>query len=106
MFWEKSYPSDVDWHGKIDIKPLHNILDESIKNFGSKVCLDFLGKEFSYSKIGKMVECAASGFQKIGVKKGVKVGLFLPNCPQFVISYFGILKAGGTVIISHLVFFA
>ncbi len=98
MFWENSYPSDVDWHGKIDIKPLHNILDESIKNFGAKVCIDFLGKEFSYSKIGKMVECAASGFQKIGVKKGVKVGLFLPNCPQFVISYFGILKAGGTVV--------
>ena len=41
---------------------------------------------------------AAAGFQALGVKKGVKVGLFLPNCPQHVVCYYGILKAGGTVV--------
>jgi long-chain acyl-CoA synthetase len=34
----------------------------------------------------------------IGVKRGTKIGIFLPNCPQFIIAYFGILKAGATVV--------
>src|SRR5262245_34856336 len=45
-----------------------------------------------------MVDRAAAGLQKLGVKKGSKVGLFMPNCPTFIIYYFGTLKAGGTVV--------
>ncbi len=45
-----------------------------------------------------MVDRAAAGLQKLGVKKGTKVGLFLPNCPTFIIYYFATLKAGGTVV--------
>ncbi|MAR79577.1 MAG: dicarboxylate--CoA ligase PimA [Rhodospirillaceae bacterium] len=98
MLWEKKYPADVDWFVNITGKPLYSILDETVVNYGNRPCIDFLGKEFSYKKISQMVDKAALGFQKIGVKKGTKVGLFLPNCPQFVISYFGILKAGGVVV--------
>ena len=98
MLWEKKYPADVDWFVNITGKPLYSILDETVVNYGNRPCIDFLGKEFSYKKISKMVDRAALGFQKMGVKKGTKVGLFLPNCPQFVISYFGILKAGGVVV--------
>jgi long-chain acyl-CoA synthetase len=45
-----------------------------------------------------MVERAAAGLQKLGVKKGTKVGLFMPNCPTFIVYYFATLKAGGTVV--------
>ena len=45
-----------------------------------------------------MVDRAAAGLQKLGVKKGTKVGLFLPNCPTFIVYYFATLKAGGTVV--------
>ena len=45
-----------------------------------------------------MVDRAAAGLQKLGVKKGTKVGLFMPNCPTFIIYYFATLKAGGTVV--------
>ena len=41
---------------------------------------------------------AAAGLQKLGIKKGSKVGLLLPNCPTFIIYYFATLKAGGTVV--------
>ena len=41
---------------------------------------------------------AAEGFQKLGVGKGKKVGIFLPNCTNFVAVYYGVLKAGGTVV--------
>ena len=45
-----------------------------------------------------MVDRAAAGLQKLGVKKGTKVGLFLPNCPTYIVYYFATLKAGGTVV--------
>ncbi|HXP95200.1 MAG TPA: long-chain fatty acid--CoA ligase, partial [Telmatospirillum sp.] len=60
--------------------------------------LDFLGRRTSYGELGRMVDQAARGFQQLGVKKGIKVGLCLPNTPYFIISYYAVLKAGGTVV--------
>ena len=45
-----------------------------------------------------MVDRTAAGLQKLGVKRGTKVGLFMPNCPTFIIYYFATLKAGGTIV--------
>ena len=48
--------------------------------------------------MNKLANRAASGFQKLGVKPGVHVGIYLPNTPHYLISFFGVLKAGGTVV--------
>ena len=98
MLWEKKYPKNVNWNSEIPSKPLSNILEDAVEKFSDLQCLDFLGKDFSYAKIGKMVRHAAAGFQELGVKKNTKVGLYLPNCPQFVVCYFGVLMVGGTVV--------
>ncbi len=98
QIWLKAYPENIDWQAEIPVKPLYALLDDTVDRFPQNPFLDFLGKKYSYGEIGDMVRRAAAGFQKLGVGKGVKVGLFLPNCPQFVISYFGVLKAGGTVV--------
>ncbi len=58
----------------------------------------FLGKVLTYKELGAAVDHAAKGLQGMGVKPGVQVGLLLPNCPAFVILYYAILKAGGTVV--------
>ena len=44
----------------------------------------------TYREIGGMVDRAAAGLQKLGVKKGTKVGLFMPNCPTFIVYYFAL----------------
>jgi len=98
MLWSKHYPAAIDWNTPIPVKPLFAILDDSVHRFKDRPCLDFLGRRYTYGEVGALVDNAASGFQKLGVGKGIKVGLFLPNCPQYVISYFGVLKAGGTVV--------
>jgi long-chain acyl-CoA synthetase len=49
-------------------------------------------------EIGRLVDEAAAGLQRMGVKKGSKVGLFLPNTPTFIVYFFAVLKAGGTVV--------
>ncbi|MEQ8697482.1 MAG: AMP-binding protein, partial [Bauldia litoralis] len=92
--WLKKYPAAVKWDTKFEPKPLWRILDDAVSTFPDTMLIDFLGKTYTYAEVGDLVNKAAKGFQSIGVGKGVKVGLFLPNCPQFLISYFGILKAG------------
>jgi long-chain acyl-CoA synthetase len=57
-----------------------------------------MDKTLSYGQIGDLVARAAKGFQAAGVAKGDRVGLFLPNCPYYVICYFALLKCGAVVV--------
>ncbi|MCK5624001.1 MAG: AMP-binding protein, partial [Alphaproteobacteria bacterium] len=96
--WEASYPDGVDWHAEIPAAPLTDILDRSVETWPDKPCLTFMGKSFTYAEVTDRVNRAARGFQDIGVGKGVRVGLFLPNSPYYIICYYAVLKAGGTVV--------
>jgi long-chain acyl-CoA synthetase len=96
--WIRSYPENVDWDIKIEQKPLYSILDEAAEKFPDNTAIDFMGNFTNYRKLQQKVEIAAKAFIELGVKKGTKVGIYLPNCPQFIISYYAILKAGGVVV--------
>ena len=82
----------------IPAKPVFSLIDGTAARFGDNPCIDFFGKKFTYREIGDQVNRAAKGFRRMGVEKGVRVGLCLPNTPYFVICYYAILKAGGTVV--------
>ena len=79
--WEASYPEGVSWDIDIEARPLSAIVDEAVSSFSGRPCLEFLGKKYTYKEFGNLVARAAKGFQKLGVAKGVRVGLFLPNSP-------------------------
>ncbi len=96
--WLTSYSEDVPPTLEPDVRPLHAFFEEACMDYGENPCLDFLGKKYSYNEIADLVGRAAKGFQLLGVKKGVKVGLCLPNCPYYVICYYAIMTAGGTVV--------
>lgn len=96
--WIKSYPAGVRWDAELPTMPVPALLDNAVAKWPEKPALDFMGKKTSYSELQKLVDRAAKGFQQLGVKPGVHVGLFLPNTPHYIISFFGILKAGGTVV--------
>ncbi|MBO6825308.1 MAG: long-chain fatty acid--CoA ligase [Sneathiella sp.] len=96
--WEKSYPQGVKWDIEIENKPVFAILDEAVKKWPNNYAIDFLDKRYTYAELDDLVSRAAKGFQALGVGKGVHVGLYLPNCPQYIVCFFGILKAGGTVV--------
>ncbi len=96
--WLKSYPQGVPWDGTFTPTLVSRLLDDAVAAFGSKTCTFFLGKRLSYAEIGALSDRAAKGLRALGVGEGVKVGLLLPNSPTFVIFYFGVLKAGGTVV--------
>jgi len=96
--WLAKYPSDVDWYQAFRPVPVHQILDASAARYAGKTCTNFLGKTLTYREIGDLVDRTAAGLQALGVKKGTKVGLLMPNCPTFMVYYFATLKAGGTVV--------
>ena len=96
--WEKNYPDIVDWGFNVEIKPVHDLLDEAAAQAPDKCLCDFLDRKFSFAEIRDMSDRAAKGFQALGVTKGVHVGLLLPNVPQYIVALFGVLKAGGTVV--------
>ena len=96
--WLKSYPNEVRWDQEIPTKRLDALLDDTVAQFPNNAFVDFLGCKYTYAEIAGQVGRAAAGFQGLGVDKGIKVGLFLPNCPQYIVAYYGILKAGGTVV--------
>lgn len=92
------YPPGVDWAMPMPQEPLHAVFERSVARFAERPCLEFLGRRYSYRETGRLVDQAAAGFQALGVGPGVKVGLCLPNCPYYVIAFYGVLKAGGTVV--------
>lgn len=96
--WLRKYPKDVDWFQQFRPVAMGQLLDTAVAAHGSRTCTNFLGKKLTYAEIGRSVDRTAAGLQKLGVKRGTKVGLFMPNCPTFIIYYFATLKAGGTVV--------
>ncbi len=96
--WLNKYPPGIDWNAPLTPQPVAQMLEESVAKYGPKRCLDFLDRHYTYNEVGDLVNRAAKGLQQLGVKKGTKIGLFLPNTPYFVIMYFAILKIGSTVV--------
>lgn len=96
--WLKSYPKKVDYDSVIDPKPLHHILEISAKKYPQKNAMDFYGRKFTYFELDDLSSRLAAGLQNKGICKGHKVALLLPNCPQFIVSYYAILKIGAIVV--------
>src|SRR5690349_1750444 len=82
-------------------KPLYSFLEEAAAKFPDRPCTIFQGRRVSYHEMNDLADRMAAGLAAIGVKQGDRVGLFMPNIPQFVIAYYGILKAGGVVVATN-----
>lgn len=96
--WVSSYSQGVDWGMDLTGRPLTALLDDAVRDFAANPAIVFKGKSTTYGSLADQVQRVAAGLQSLGVTKGTKVGLFLPNTPTFIIYYFAILKAGGTVV--------
>ncbi len=94
----RAHAPRVDWDSPIAEEPLFAMLDRAVEQFRDNPYLNFMGRVWTYGEVGALVDRATRGFQKLGVTKGVRVGLCLPNTPYYTICYFAILKAGGTVV--------
>lgn len=96
--WHKEYPKEIPFSIEEIPRPLPTFLTESSNGYPDKIAIHFLGKNISFSKLESDAKKVASYLQSIGIKKGEHISIMLPNCPQAVICYYGILMAGGVVV--------
>jgi long-chain acyl-CoA synthetase len=79
-------------------KNLGELLEISAQKHAHRIAIVFGQKKISYKSLNELTDHIAAGLLELGIKKQDKVALFLDNCPEFVISYFAILKAGAVVV--------
>lgn len=96
--WLKSYPDNIQWDVDIPKRELFRLLEDAAQKYGQKLAIDFLGRKITYRELDNNVRRLAAGLQEMGVTTGVNVGIFMPNCPQFIMCYYAILRAGGTIV--------
>ncbi len=95
--WFSHWPTGVPKHITYPKTPLQKILTKTAANYPKKNAITYNEREISYSQLETLSNKFANSMIKLGVNKGDRVALFLPNIPQFIISYFGALKAGAVV---------
>ncbi len=76
---------------------LSGMLEQTARKCAPQTALIYLGTEISYAELLDQVDRAAAGLQVLGVQPGDRVALLMQNCPQFIIAFFGVLRAGGIV---------
>lgn len=96
--WFKHYDSQVPVHLSYPHLPLYSLLDESAARQPANPCSNFFGKRLTYRQIKELSDLFAASIRSLGIRKGDRVILLLPNSPQFLIAYYGLLKAGAVVV--------
>ena len=99
--WLKSYklgPFKLKRTIEYPEEPLFTILDETAEKFPGKDAYYYLGKRMKYRELKHQTDTLANALVKLGTKKGDTIIVFLPTCPQFIISDFAILKTGAILV--------
>jgi long-chain acyl-CoA synthetase len=92
--YDKGVPFTIDYPSV----PISYFLEETARKYPNRACTIFKGARISFREMNEITDRLAAALFKMGVKKGDRVGIFMPNTPQFVMAYFGILKAGAVVV--------
>jgi len=96
--WTKFYDEGVPAALQYPEMLVHQILETSARRHADRAALLFFGRQITFASLDVLVARFAAGLQRLGVRRGTPVSLHLPNSPQFVIAYYGILKAGGIAV--------
>jgi long-chain acyl-CoA synthetase len=78
--------------------PLQDTLKTAAGRWPQRTAIDFYGQELTFPELDDLARRAAKGFRQLGVGNGVHVGLHLENTPHFLVCFFGVLYAGGSVV--------
>ena len=96
--WQAHYDKGVPTTIEYPKAPLFHFLEDAARKYPDRACTIFKGAVVTYKEMNALTDHMAAALVDLGVKKGDRVGIFMPNLPQFVVAYFGILKAGGVVV--------
>ena len=100
--YDKGVPRSIDYPPI----PAFGFVEENAKNYPDNPALIFKGTVINYQELNNLTDRLAAGLAAMGLKKGDKVCILMPNTPQFVIAFYGILKAGGIVVATNPIYTA
>ena len=96
--WFKYYDPQVPLHLTYPHIPLYYLLDEAATKHPTRPCTNFFGRRLTYQQIKDLSDRFAASILGLGIRKGDRVVLLLPNSPQFLVAYYGLLKAGAVIV--------
>lgn len=96
--WARHFDHPVPWLSDFPTLSMNEMFAASAQTFARRHMLDFLGRKYRFDQVADAVKRAAVGFQRMGIEKGDRVGLYLPNVPHYVAAYYGAMLAGATVV--------
>jgi long-chain acyl-CoA synthetase len=96
--WLRHYDYWVPPHMTYPARPLTDILDTTVVDLPDARATVFLGAELTFSEIKRRSDRFAAALDQLGIGRGDRVGIMLPNCPQYVIASFAILRLGAIVV--------
>src|SRR5437660_7080925 len=91
------YAEDAPVQSQFPSLTVPALLEQAAKKFPRRTALIYFGSRISYAQLLEHVNRCSAGLQALGVRKNDRVALMMSNCPQFVIGYFGALRAGAIV---------
>jgi len=98
--WLPYYDDGVPYTIAVPGVPLHNFLHSAARRFASRTALIFEGSRINYRRLNREANRFARVLRSLGVDRGDRVMLLLPNLPQLVIAFYGALKAGAVAVFS------
>ncbi|WP_312096221.1 long-chain-fatty-acid--CoA ligase [Niallia sp.] len=96
--WLKLYPDQIAKNVYYRGDTLPQLLENAAKEYSKHKAIHFMGKEMTFKTLYKQTLKLAEFLQNLGIEKGDRVAVMLPNIPQTVISFYAILQAGGIVV--------
>jgi long-chain acyl-CoA synthetase len=92
--WRTAYRHPTEWQQNFAPLSVPEMFAASAGRCPAAPLIDFMGRKFSYAEARSGVDRVASGLAALGIGKGDRIGLFLPNVPHYVAAYYGALKIG------------
>ncbi|UAL46399.1 long-chain-fatty-acid--CoA ligase [Sutcliffiella horikoshii] len=96
--WLSLYPEEIPHEINFEERTLQSYLKQAAEEYPTKTAISFLGKKLTFEEVYDQSLKLANYLKGLGIEKGDRVSIMLPNCPQAVISYYGVLFAGGIVV--------
>ena len=96
--WHQHYDYNVQTSYRFPRIPVNQLLGIPSNSFPDKPAINFYGTEITFYELREMSARLANAFRELGVKQGDRVGIHLPNIPQYVISYYATLSLGAIVV--------
>jgi long-chain acyl-CoA synthetase len=100
--WLQYYDVGVPETIAIPDVTLPDLLAETARQYPTRPALAFFNQEITYKELDEAVNSFAAGLQVLGLQEGDRVSVYIPNSPQFVIAYYGTLRAGGIVVPTNI----